>query len=133
MPRFPAFLMFCLAMAPCPALSAEQSLSGEDAAYIDWGVKNCEVTSTDKEHRQVEQATAKSRDTFMKQYMGKNLSDALASPSKQEAMCKDIKSWYGPQGSRIADLITWRTAAAAAPDKAAATTATRKGRHRSSQ
>ena len=38
---------------------ADQGLSGEDAACIDWSVKNCETKGTDKEHLLVDQANAK--------------------------------------------------------------------------
>jgi hypothetical protein len=113
--------------------SGEKGLSGEDAAYIDWGVKNCGAKSTGKEHSLVEQANSQDRDGFnqhyLSQYQSKTLVEALASTSKQEAMCTDIKAWYGPQGSRLSDLIMWeRDTSAAAPDKpAAATPSNRKG------
>ena len=113
---------------------ADKVLSGEDAAYIDWSVNNCGTKSTDKEHAMVDQANAKDAAGFLRQYMGKDLSDALATPSKQAAMCADIKGWYGPSGSRIPGLIKWENTAAASSDKPAATTATGgKGRRRSSQ
>jgi hypothetical protein len=113
---------------------ADKVLSGEDAAYIDWGANNCGIKSTDKEHAMVDQANAKDAAGFLRKYQGKDLSDALSSPSKQEAMCADIKAWYGPSGSRIADLIKWESApAASTSDKPAATSTGRKGRRRSSQ
>jgi hypothetical protein len=128
----PLLVVLCL----WPGLSlADKLLSGEDAAYIDWSVKNCAAKSTDKEHTMVDQANAKDSAEFLRKYMSKDLSDALATPSKQAAMCADIKKWYGPNGSRIAGLITWESAAAASsPDKPATdTTAGKKGRRRSSQ
>jgi len=90
--------------------SAETNLTGKDAAHIDWGVKNCGVTSTDKEHAMVEQANAKGKTQFIEQWTAESyrLADAATTPSKQEAMCSDIKGWYGPQGSRIAGLIGWK-------------------------
>jgi hypothetical protein len=113
---------------------ADKTLSGEDAAYIDWGVKNCGVTSTDKEHGMVDQANAKDSAAFLRQYQSKNLADATTSPSKQQAMCADIKAWYGPLGIRISDLIKWDRSPATAADKPPAdTTAGRKGRRRSNQ
>jgi hypothetical protein len=97
---------------------ADKMLSGEDAAYIDWAVNNCGVKSTDKEHAMVE-------------YQGTDLSDARSSPGRQAAMCGDIKTWYGPYGSRFIDLIKWDSSSAApASDKSTAATAGRKGRHR---
>jgi hypothetical protein len=38
---------------------ADRLLSGEEAAYIDWGVNNCGVRSSDKEHAMVDKADAK--------------------------------------------------------------------------
>jgi hypothetical protein len=125
------------AMAAAGASRADGSLSGRDAAYIDWGVKNCAMTSTANEHVLVEQANGKGREAFsdqyMREYQGRSLTEALTTPAKQEAMCADIKAWYGPQGSRIAELVTWggATPADAVPDKAAgAKSANRKGGHR---
>src|ERR1700704_4119582 len=113
---------------------ADKTLSGEDAAYIDWSVNNCGTKSTDKEHAMVDQANAKDAAGFLGKYQSKDLSDALASPSKQAAVCADIKEWYGPGGSRIADLIKWEGAAATpASDKPVPTMTERKGRRRSSQ
>ncbi len=119
-------LMSCLARA-------DKMLSGEDAAYIDWGVNNCGVKSTDKEHAMVDQANAKDSAAFLRKYQVTNLGDALASPSKQAALCADIKAWYGPYGSRFADLIrSENSPAASASDKGAAAATGRKGRRRSS-
>ena len=112
---------------------AEVVLSGEDAAYIDWSVKNCETKSTDKEHTLVDQANAKDAAGFMRKYQSTNLSEVTSSPSKQEAMCADIKAKFGPSGNRIPGLITWQDAGAAMPDKPATATAGRKGKRRSSQ
>ena len=82
----------------------------------------------------VDQANAKDAAGFLRKYQGTNLGDALSTPSKQAAVCADIKAWYGPGGSRIADLIKWEGAAATpASDKPAPTMTERKGRRRSSQ
>jgi len=137
MNRILVIALFGSATAALPAL-ADNGLTGKDAAYIDWGAKNCGVTSTDKEHAMVDQANAKDRDGFLRQYLqeyqNKNLADALATPNKQEAMCKDIKTWYGPLGTRIGDLLKWEHTAST-PDKTpGANTASKKGgRRRSSQ
>jgi hypothetical protein len=114
---------------------ADKMLTGEDAAYIDWGVKNCGVKSTDKEHAMVDKANAKDAAGFLRTYQSKDLSDARSSPSKQEAVCSDVKTWYGPFGSRFADLIKWdNSPSTAASDKSApATTAAGKGKRRPSQ
>jgi hypothetical protein len=124
-----------VALSLCSGLAlADKDLSGEDAAYIDWSVNNCETKSTDREHAMVDQANAKDSAGFIRKYQGTSLSEATSTPSKKEAMCADIKGWYGPAGSRIPGLITWQNAGAATPDKsAAATTPGRKGKRRSSQ
>jgi hypothetical protein len=110
---------------------ADKMLSGEDAAYIDWAVNNCGVKSTDKEHAMVDQANAEDAAGFLKKYQGTDLSDARSSPGRQAAMCGDIKTWYGPYGSRFIDLIKWDSSSAApASDKSTAATAGRKSRHR---
>ncbi len=130
-PSMPVLLAVCL----WPSLVlADKVLSGEDAAYIDWSVKHCGAKSTDKEHALVDQANAKDAEGFLRKYQGKDLSEALSSPSKQAALCSDIKGWYGPYGSRFADLLKWEsTPSVADTDKPAATASGRKGRKRSSQ
>jgi hypothetical protein len=118
-----------------PSLAlADNLLSGEDAAYIDWGVNNCSVKSTDKEHTMVDQANAKNAAGFLRKYQTKDLSGALSTPAKQAALCADIKAWYGPYGSRFADLIRWESApTSTASDKPAGASSPSKGRKRSSQ
>ena len=41
-----ASLLVVLAGTAHLAGAADKSISGKDAAYIDWGVKNCEVASS---------------------------------------------------------------------------------------
>ena len=131
-----AQLAYLIATVPFwPSLAvADKLLSGEDAAYIDWGVNNCSVKSTDKEHAMVDQANAKDAAGFLRKYQIKDLSDALASPAKQAALCAEIKGWYGPYGSKFTDLIKWDSpSASTASDKPASTSPPNKGRRRSSQ
>jgi hypothetical protein len=111
---------------------ADKQLSGEDAAYIDWAVNNCGVKSTDKEHVMVDQANTKDSATFLRKYLSKNLTDAQSSPAKQSSMCTDIKAWYGPYGSRFADLIRWESGGASATSDTPQSTAPRRGRRRPS-
>ena len=126
--------LIALCLWPSLAL-ADKLLSGEDAAYIDWSVNNCAAKSTDKEHALVDLANAKDAAGFLRKYQSTNLGDALSTPSKRDAMCADIKGWYGPGGSRFPDLIKWEGTAAATPasNKPAPATTERKGRRRSSQ
>jgi hypothetical protein len=115
-PASAAALMFGHALA-------DDKFSGEAAAYIDWSASNCGMASTDKAHRLVDEANAKDAAGFLRAYearfKAKELGAALATPSKQEHMCADIKAWFGPLGSRIPDLVKWQgpnnTAAAEKP------------------
>jgi hypothetical protein len=126
-------LLLLAASCICPGQArADKQLSGEDAAYIDWAVNNCGVKSTDKEHALVDQANAKDADLFLRKYQSKDLRDAQSSPAKQSSMCADIKAWYGPLGSRFVDLIKWESGGAASTPDTPQTTASRRGRKRSS-
>jgi hypothetical protein len=93
-----------------PAAFGADTLSGRNAAYIDWAVKYCGAESTDKEHSLIDQAYAKGKDEFIAQYteQSNKLSPAAGSPEMQEKMCSEIKEWYGPLGSRSADLLRWK-------------------------
>ncbi len=93
-----------------PAAFGADTLSGRNAAYIDWAVKYCGAESTDKEHSLIDQAYAKGRDAFVAQYteQSNKLGPVVDAPEKQEKMCSDIKEWYGPLGSRSADLLRWK-------------------------
>jgi hypothetical protein len=130
--RIGLLLLATFSFWPDQAL-ADKQLSGEDAAYIDWAVNNCEVKSTDKEHVMVDQANAKDSATFLRKYQSKNLTDAQSSPAKQSSMCADIKAWYGPYGSRFADLIKWESGGTSKTSDAPQNTASHRGRRRSSQ
>jgi len=126
--------MIACALCATPAL-AGPTLSGEDAAYIDWGAKNCGTKSTAKEHAMVDQANAQHAASFMRKYQGTNLSDDTNTTNKQTAMCDQIKGWYGPGGSRIAGMITWENTGAttAAADKPASKSEGRRSRRRQPQ
>ena len=111
---------------------ADKQLSGEDAAYIDWAVNNCGVKSTDKEHAMVDQANAKDAATFLRKYQSRNLSDAHSLRLRSSRRCAPIKAWYGPYGSRFADLIKWESGGATSTSDTPQRTASRRGRKRSS-
>ena len=89
-------IVLCASVAASPALGGE-SFTGRDAAYIDWGVKNCGAVSTDKEHAMAEKANAKNGNAFIEQYQDESnkLAGAFGAPRKQENICADIKEWYG--------------------------------------
>ncbi len=97
-----------IAVVPTGAAAAEV-LTGRDAAYIDWAARNCGMKGTPKEHGLLDAARAKGAAAFEKQYMqqfaDKKLSDAANSQQQTQAMCEDIKSWYGASGSRIDGLV----------------------------
>jgi len=129
--KWPLLSTLLMALACSNIALADKPFSGEDAAYVDWAVKNCEGKSTDKEHAMVDQANAKDAPGFLRKYLGKDLSGALATPSKQAALCAQIKDWYGPQGSRFADLLSWQSApTSAASDTPKTTKSDRRGRRR---
>ena len=106
--RIVSQIVLCSIIAASPALGVE-SFTGRDAAYIDWGVKNCGAVSTDKEHALAEKANAKNGNAFIEQYQDESNKLAAASdaPRKQENICADIKEWYGSYGSHFADLLRW--------------------------
>jgi hypothetical protein len=124
-----------LGTLPVAHAIAENNFTGKDAAYIDWGVKNCEVVSSEKEHKLAEQANAKGQ--FIKQWTEESskLAEASKNQDKQASMCSDIKEWYGPLGSRISELIKWKREASteAKVKPSSSTSETRKSRKRSAQ
>jgi hypothetical protein len=132
-----ATLVALLGLAVAHVARADGRLTGKDAAYIDWAAKNCGLKSTDKEHAMVDQASARDRDGFLRRYLeqfqSKGLADALRNAQQEEAMCKNIRVWYGPLGARIGDLLTWERSTAPPDRAAAATTAAKKGGRRRSQ
>jgi len=91
----------------CAPALAEKAFSPEDAAYIDWSWKNCETTSTDKEHQLADAATASGGDKFHEEYQKSfhKLADATRPASETERLCATILGMYGPGASIIPDLI----------------------------
>ena len=122
MHRIARLLPLAAALLCAPAL-AEKAFSPDDAAYIDWSWKNCETTSTEKEHQLADAATAGS-DKFHEQYQKAfhKLADVTRAASETERLCVTILGMYGPSASVIPDLIVAKgeTPPAATP---AATTA----------
>jgi hypothetical protein len=131
--RIVSQIVLCVSVAASPALGGE-SFTGRDAAYIDWGVKNCSAVSTDKEHAMVDKANAKKGNAFLEQYQDESnkLAAVSSTPGKQENICADIKEWYGSFGSRIADLLRWsqeaRSEGEGKPKSAGGGSGKRKGR-----
>jgi len=93
--------------------AAAGTLTGEMAAYIDWGVKNCDGKSTDTEHKLVEEVTSNEKSkaafqsAYLKQYQAKDFTDANANGPAMLKMCATIKEWFGPSGSKMPNLIIW--------------------------
>ena len=89
------------------AAAADRAFGGEDAAYIDWAFKNCQIASTDKERGLASQASAKSGDVFAKAYEAqyRKLADGAGAATARQATCESIVGWYGPLGSRITELV----------------------------
>jgi len=91
----------------CAPAMAEKAFSPEDAAYIDWSWKNCETTSTQKEHQLADGATTSGGDKFHEQYQKAllKLNDVTRPASEKEKLCETILGMYGPGASVIPDLI----------------------------
>lgn len=89
------------------ATAAEKAFAGEDAAYIDWAFKNCQIASTDKERGLASQASAKSGEVFARAYGAqyRKLADGAGAATARQATCESIVGWYGPLGSRITELV----------------------------
>jgi hypothetical protein len=112
----------------CAPALAEKAFSPEDAAYIDWSWKNCETTSTPKEHALADTGTAAGGEKFHEQYQKAlhKLTDVTRPASEKEKLCETILGMYGPGASVIPDLIVAKgekppeASAAAAPSAPAA-------------
>jgi len=91
----------------CAPALAEKAFSPEDAAYIDWSWKNCETTSTPKEHALADTGTAAGGEKFHEQYQKAlhKLTDVTRPSSEKEKLCETILGMYGPGASVIPDLI----------------------------
>ena len=93
----------------CGAALADKAFTGEDAAYIDWAWKNCEIKSTTKQHGLVDEARNKNNDAFQRSYEASYLKLVAANPEGDSAAvrrtCTSVKEWYGSSGTRIAALI----------------------------
>jgi len=113
--------LWLLAAVMGPSAAEAEEFNGKTAAYIDWAVKNCEVKSTDQEHKLVEQVNAndKSHDAFQRQYMAqfqaKELVEAGVDTKSRQAKCDSLKEWFGPAGTHLAGLMTWEKAPAGSP------------------
>src|SRR5262249_7246861 len=91
----------------CVPAMAEKAFNPEDAAYIDWSWKNCETTSTQKEHQLADTATSSGSEKFHELYQKSlhKLTDATRSAQEKEKLCETILGMYGPGASVIPDLI----------------------------
>jgi hypothetical protein len=89
------------------AIAAEKSFTGDDAAYVDWAWKNCGMQSTPKERGLVDRANANAGDAFQRSYTAQY--NKITAQAKDQAetkrVCETVNGWYGPTGSRIAELV----------------------------
>ena len=126
MHRVARLLPLAAALLCAPAL-ADKAFGPEDAAYIDWSWKNCETTSTEREHQLADAATASGGDKFHEQYQKAfhKLADVTRAASETERLCIAILGMYGPSASVIPDLIVAKgeTPPAATPTGASSPTA----------
>ena len=107
----------------CAPALAEKAFSPEDAAYIDWSWKHCETTSTDKEHKLADAATASGGEKFHEEYQKAfhKIADVTRSPLETERFCATILGMYGPGASVIPDLVVAKGEKPPPPSPAAAT------------
>jgi hypothetical protein len=119
-----AWLLSLAAALLCAPALADRAFSPEDAAYIDWSWKNCESTSTAKEHELADAATASGGDKFHEQYQRAfhKLADVTRGVSETERLCATILGMYGPSASVIPDLIVAKGETPPSPTPAATTT-----------
>jgi hypothetical protein len=93
-----------LGLVSGPAL-AQKPFSGEDAALIDWGWKNCKFKHTDKVRGLVAVAA---REAAYTQVYSKFYQSIVARASGSAAirrMCESIADDYGPLGSKFSGLL----------------------------
>ena len=99
-------------LAAALPVQAADSLRGTDAANLDWAVINCGVKTTDKEHQLADAGNRTGGAAFQKDLQSQRSKlGAPLSPTAQTNRCDEMKEWYGPGGSKIADLLTWPQAA----------------------
>jgi hypothetical protein len=89
------------------AASAEKTFTGQDAAYVDWAFKNCEVTATSKERDLVQHVAAGSGDAFQQSYekQYRVVVEQTRDAGALRRTCSSVKEWYGVDGNRIDGLI----------------------------
>ncbi len=99
------------------AAAAEKAFTGEDAAYADWAWKNCGMAATAKEGALVDRAGSALGNAFQRSYeqQYQKLIDTVPAGAETKRQCETVVGWYGPVGSRIADLIASKDGKPAAP------------------
>ena len=112
-----AGLLALVLLAGAGPIATDKPFAGDDAAYIDWAWKSCELLSTKKQHELADQARAKFGDAFMRGYEQQynKILAAVATPPEKKRMCESIKDWYGPLGTRIPELIVTKDTRPVAP------------------
>ena len=107
-----AALLTALICGTTAAVAAEKAFGGDDAAYVDWAWKNCDMVSTDKQHDLVDKARTKNNDAFQRGYEAQYNKILAANPAPAEVKrtCEQVRDWYGPLGSKIATLVASKVA-----------------------
>lgn len=86
---------------------AQKPFSGEDAAYVDWAWKNCNVVATAAERSMVEKASGVGSDAFQRSYeqQYRKIIDQARDASATKKLCATISDLYGSSGSRFENMI----------------------------
>ena len=94
---------------PMPrAAAGEPKFGGAEAADMDWAVINCEFKATEKERQLADAGNATGSPAHQKALQEQRAKlRNIATPTAIASRCEEMKSLYGPAGSKIAGLLTW--------------------------
>jgi hypothetical protein len=95
-------------MLACAPALADETLDGEDAAYIDWSWRHCGTVSTAKEHALADAANAKGGAQFHADYLKHlhEIADVDRTPAQVASLCSQIEDRYGPEATIMPGLIS---------------------------
>jgi hypothetical protein len=88
-------------------VAAEPVFTAEDAAHMDWAFKNCGLITTNKEHVLADKALEAGGEAFRPAYEKAyaKIAASIATKNESSGLCDRIRSLYGKDGSRFADLL----------------------------